>query len=167
MGIQGLIGDVTSTAGNSIKNSLNSAFGLLKGAADRIGTFTANIYSGGFAGVSNFNELYAAIDTYSNNVQNAVNEYKANTDISNTFKGSAADELPKFVEATQALLNAYVGLVEEWKTELAQYYEKYTQGSNQLSQNVQQDTQSVVENAQRISGEGHQGVPTGGDINIG
>ena len=167
MGIQGLIGDVTSTTGNSIKNSLNSAFGFLKAASDRISTFTANIYSGGFAGVSNFDELYAAIDTYSKGVQEAVNEYKADTDISSTFKAKAAEELPKFVEATQSLLNAYVGLVENWKSELADVYQKYIQGSNTLSQTVQQDTQNVVQNAQRINSEGHQGMSAGGDINIG
>ena len=77
MGIQSIIGDIKSTVGQKVKSFLDSAWGAVSGIADRVGTFVANIWSGGFAGVSDFGELKSAITTYSNNVQDIINQYNS------------------------------------------------------------------------------------------
>jgi len=104
-----------------------------------------------FAGVSNFDALKAAITKYSQNVQDAVDEYKAKAPIESTFKGKAGEELHSFVEATKGLLDAYVKLIEQWNDELDSAYERYQQGDVQLQQNVASDTQAVQQAAQNVS----------------
>ena len=104
-----------------------------------------------FAGVSNFEALKAAITRYSQNVQRAVNEYKANAPIDSTFKGKAGEELHSFVDATKELLDAYVKLIEKWNEELDVAYEKYQTGDALLQKNVVDDAQAVQQAAQNVS----------------
>ena len=139
MGIQSIIGDIKSTVGQKVKSFLDSAWG-----------FVANIWSGGFAGVSDFGELKSAITTYSNNVQDIINQYNTQADLEATFKGKAGTEMTEFVKATKSLLDAYVKLVEKWNGELDGYYEKYQAGDTTLSSNVQSDAQAVEQAAQKV-----------------
>ncbi len=150
MGIQSIIGDIKSTVGQKVKSFLDSAWGAVSGIADRVGTFVANVWSGGFAGVSDFGELKSAITTYSNNVQDIINQYNAQADLDSTFKGKAGTEMTEFVKSTKSLLDAYVKLVEKWNGELDGYYEKYQSGDTTLSSNVQSDAQAVEQAAQKV-----------------
>lgn len=150
MGIQSLIGDVASTFGNTFTNVLEGAWGAVSGIASGIGTFVANIWDGGFAGVSNFDGLKTAVTNYSKGVQDIVATYDANADLDVTFKGKAAEELRNFVKATKSLLQAYVKLVEKWNTELDEAYTKYQSGDTTLQSNVQSDAQAVEQAAQNL-----------------
>lgn len=151
MGLQGLIGDVTSTVGNNIKGFLETAWGAVNGIPDRIGTFVADVWDGGFAGVSDFEALKTAIKNYSDNVQKTVNEYNINTNLQSTFKGSAGEELKTFVVATKSLLDAYVKLVEKWNVELNEAYKNYKTGDATLKNNVSNDARDVNAAAKNIN----------------
>ena len=48
MGIQNFIGDITSNVGQSIQGFLDSAWSAVSGIGERVGTFVANIWDGGF-----------------------------------------------------------------------------------------------------------------------
>jgi predicted PurR-regulated permease PerM len=169
MGIQSIIGDVKSGVNNNVSAILNSAWGAVSGQADRIGTYVANVYSGGFAGVSNFDNLYDAIRKYAENTRDIIAKYDANTDIEDTFKGEVAQAIPQFVKETQSLLEAYVTIVEKWKDELADVYQRYQQGSQNLSQNISQDAQDVRQQTQRIMDDSgpSTGPSAGGSVDIG
>lgn len=104
-----------------------------------------------FAGVSNFENLKAAITKYSNRVQEIVKEYDETVKLDATFKGKAGEELHSFVVATKSLLSAYVRLVEKWNEELDDAYERYQAGDVQLQQNVASDAQAVEQAAQNVS----------------
>lgn len=151
MGIQSIIGDIKSTVGQNIKSFLESAWGAVNGIASNIGTFVANVYGGGFAGVSDFGALKTAITNYSNNVQEIVNTYDVNADLEQTFKGKAGEEMRTFITSTKSLLDAYVKLVEKWNTELDDAYEKYQQGDTSLQSNVSSDAQAVEQAAQNVN----------------
>lgn len=150
MSLQSLIGDVKTSVGQNINSFLDNAWSAVNGTADKIGTYVANIWDGGFAGVSNFEELKSAISEYSKNVQTIVDEYDASADLDQTFKGVAAGALPEFIAATKSLLDAYAKLVEKWNVELDEAFEKYTSGDQTLSQNVSQDAQQVQSAAQNV-----------------
>ena len=117
MGIQNFIGDITSNVGQSIQGFLDSAWSAVSGIGERVGTFVANIWDGGFAGVSNYDGLKTAISNYSKDVQDIVNQYQPDADISDSFQGQSAEALHEFVTSTKSLLDAYVALVEKWNTE--------------------------------------------------
>lgn len=151
MSSQMLIGDVKSVYGNTIKNALESSVSLTKGLSSIIGSFTANIFGTGFAGVSNFTQLKQAISNYSRKTRAAINQYNANANVSKTFKGKSADQAREFINATKQLLEAYVALVEKWNKELDDAYAKYQSGDKTLSQRVAQDTQTVKKNAQQVT----------------
>lgn len=104
-----------------------------------------------FAGVSNFENLKAAINDYSRRVQEIVDKYNPDAKIDGTFKGKAGQELTSFVVATKGLLMAYVKLIEKWNEELDAAYEKYQAGDVQIQQNVQSDAQAVQQAAQNVS----------------
>lgn len=150
MGIQSIIGDVKSTVGKNIQSFLDSAWGAVNGLSSTIGTFVANVYGGGFAGVSDFDALKTAIKNYSDQVQTIVDEYDVSADLDQTFKGKAGEELTSFITSTKSLLDAYVKLVEKWNTELDDAYEKYTQGDTTLQSNVASDAQQVAQAAQQV-----------------
>lgn len=151
MSLQMLVGDIKSTAGAAIKNLIDSALSASKGLAAGIGAFHADIWGTGFAGVSNFTQLKAAISNYSKKTKAAIAAYNANTKLDQTFKGKAADETKGFIKATQQLLEAYVALVEKWNKELDDAYAKYQAGDKTLSQKVNQDTQAVKKAAQNVT----------------
>lgn len=151
MGLQSLIGDVKSTVGNGITSALESAWGAITGVTSGIGTFVANIWDGGFAGVSDFEALKAAVNSYSDGVQEIVDQYNVNADLESTFKGQAGEELKTFITATKNLLNAYVGLVKQWNKELDDAYTKYQSGDTTLQSNVASDAQEVEKAAQNVS----------------
>jgi gas vesicle protein len=150
MGIQSIIGDVKSSVGNQINSFLEEAWGAVSGLKDQVGTYVSNIWSGGFAGVSNFEELKSAIDTYSADVDEIIEKYDASADLSVTFQGKAGEELTEFVNSTKSLLMAYGQLVKKWKDELNDAYEKYQSGDTTLSSNVSQDAQDVAAAAQKV-----------------
>ena len=150
MGIQSIIGDVKSTVGNKIKSFLDTAWGAVSGLSNNIGTFVANVWGGGFAGVSDFGALKSAVTSYSNNVQEIINQYDTKADLETTFKGKAGEEMTTFVVATKSLLDAYVKLVEKWNNELDEYYERYQQGDTTLQANVASDAQAVEQAAQKV-----------------
>ena len=150
MGIQSIIGDVKSTVGNKIKSFLDTAWGAVSGLSNNIGTFVANVWGGGFAGVSDFGALKGAVTSYSNNVQEIINQYDTKADLETTFKGKAGEEMTTFVVATKSLLDAYVKLVEKWNNELDEYYERYQQGDTTLQANVASDAQAVEQAAQKV-----------------
>lgn len=149
-GAQSLIGDVQARLGHQIGNQLDVANSYLSTIADAIGTFVANIWSGGFAGVSDFDDLKQSIETYSNNVQEIVNTYDASAQVDATFKGQAGQELTSFIAATKELLDAYVNYVKSWNKELDEIYEKYNQGDTTLQSNVASDSQRVQQASQSI-----------------
>lgn len=151
MGIQSIIGDVSSAIGNNVQGFLDGAWSAVHGIADNIGSFVANIWSGGFAGVSNYDQLKSAVSSYSNDVKSIVDNYNMDADLEQTFKGEAGTTLKEFVTATKSLLDAYVALVEKWNTELDTYYEKYQGGDTSLSQNVSSDAQQVEQAAQNVN----------------
>lgn len=151
MGIQSIIGDIKSTVGQNIKSFLDSAWGAVNGLAGNIGSFIANVYGGGFAGVSDFGALKTAITNYSNQVQEIVDTYDVNADLEQTFKGKAGEEMTTFIASTKSLLDAYVKLVEKWNTELDDAYEKYQQGDTSLQSNVSSDAQQVEQAAQNVN----------------
>lgn len=151
MGIQSLIGDIRSTVGQNIRSFLDSAWGAVNGLSSGIGTFVANVFDGGFAGVSDFGALKTAITNYSNQVQEIVNTYDVNADLEQTFKGKAGEEMTTFISSTKSLLDAYVKLVEKWNTELDDAYEKYQQGDTSLQSNVSSDAQAVEQAAQKVN----------------
>lgn len=151
MGIQNFIGDITSNVGQSIQGFLDSAWSAVSGIGERVGTFVANIWDGGFAGVSNYDGLKTAISNYSKDVQDIVNQYQPDADISDSFQGQSAEALHEFVTSTKSLLDAYVALVEKWNTELDTYYEKYQSGDTTLSNNVSSDAQDVADAASKVS----------------
>lgn len=150
MGIQSIIGDVKSTVGQRISSFLDTAYSAVNGISDRIGTFVANIWSGGFAGVSDFEALKAGIKEYSSNVQSIINDYDVNADLEQTFKGAAGEEMKTFITSTKALLDAYAQLVEKWNLELEDAYEKYKSGDTTLQTNVSSDAQEVQQAAQSV-----------------
>ena len=150
MGLQSFIGDVKSTVGQNIKSFLDTAWGAVSGISNQIGSFVANIWDGGFAGVSNFENLKTAVTTYSKNVQDIVDQYDMNSDLTQTFKGTAGDTMTEFVTATKSLLDAYVKLVEKWNTELDDAYAKYQAGDTSLSQAVNSDAQAVTQAASNV-----------------
>ena len=113
-----LIGDAKSAYSNKQKNRVDTAVLLSKQLFQSIGSFCANIYGGGFAGVSNFSQLKAAISAYARKTNSAIASYNANARIESTFKGKAADECRTFIGATKELLKAYVDLVQKWNDEL-------------------------------------------------
>ena len=151
MGIQAIIGDVQSTLGQVLTSIYDNATSLISGFAGQIGTFVANIWDSGFAGVSNFDSLKAAINKYSQNIQNIVNEYNENADLDSTFKGKAGESMHTFVQNTKTLLQAFVSLVEQWNNELDDAYAKYQSGDTSLSASVESDAQAVAEKAQNIN----------------
>ncbi len=150
MGIQSVIGDVKSTVGQRISSFLDAAWGAVSGLAGNIGTFVANIWSGGFAGVSNFDALKTAVTTYANNVQEIVDTYDTSADLEQTFKGQAGTAMTEFITSTKSLLDAYVKLVEKWNTELDDAYEKYKSGDTSLSEAVSSDAEDVAQAASKV-----------------
>ena len=151
MGLQSLIGDIKSAVGNHIQSFLDTAWGAVNGISDSIGTYVANIWSGGFAGVSDFGALKSAITKYSNNVQKIINDYNTKADLEATFKGKAGQEMTGFVTSTKSLLDAYVKLVEKWNSELDTYYANYKKGDQTLSSNVISDAQAVKQAASKVN----------------
>ena len=151
MSIQSIIGDVKSRVGNNIKSFLESAWGAVSGIAANVGTFVANIWGGGFAGVSNFDALKTAVSNYATKTQEIIDQYDTAADLDQTFKGSAGTEMTTFITATKSLLDAYVKLVEKWNEELDDAYTKYTEGDKTLSQNVTSDAEAVEKAAQNVS----------------
>ena len=150
MGIQSIIGDVKSTVGQRISSFLDQAWAAASGIADTVGTFVANIWSGGFAGVSDFEALKRAIREYSKGVQEIVDNYKTDADLGVTFKGDAATAMTEFITSTKELLMAYVKLVEKWESELDDIYTKYQEGDKNLSQSVNQDSESVLAASKKV-----------------
>lgn len=150
MGIQGIIGDVTSNIGNQISSFLENAWNAVNGIASGIGTFVADVWDGGFVGVKDFEALKSAITEYSNKTQAVIDEYNVNADLDTALKGEAATALQEFVVSTKSLLDAYVKLVEKWNTELDEYMKNYAEGDQNLSANVSEDAQSVAQAAENI-----------------
>ena len=150
MGIQSIIGDVKSTVGQRISSFLDQAWAAASGISDTVGTFVANIWSGGFAGVSDFGALEKAIGTYSEGVKGIVEHYNTDADLEVTFKGDAATAMKEFITSTKELLAAYVKLVEKWKDELEAIYNAYQTGDKNLSQSVNQDSESVLAASKKV-----------------
>ena len=150
MGIQSVIGDVKSTVGQNISYFLDEAWSAVNGVTSGIGTFTANIWDGGFAGVSDFDALKSAIEKYAQNVSDIVDEYNVDADLGNTFKGAAATSLSEFIASTKELLKAYVQLVNLWKTELDDAYTKYNEGDTNLNTDVTSDSDDVKNAAKNV-----------------
>ena len=150
MGIQGIIGDVSSSIGNAMKNIFENAGNVLTNIASGIGTFVADVWDGGFVGVSDFEALKAAITEYSNRTKTMIDEYNANADLDQALKGEAAAALQEFIVQTKALLEAYVALVEKWNAELDEYLTNYSQGDTNLASNVSEDAAKVAAEAQNV-----------------
>ena len=150
MGIQGVIGDVRSTVGQRISSFLDMAWGAVSGLATNIGSFVANIWDGGFAGVSNFEQLKTAITNYSNNVKEIVDTYDTSADLESTFKGQAGTAMTEFITSTKSLLDAYVKLVEKWNVELDDAYQKYQEGDTNLAESVTSDAEDVASAAEKV-----------------
>lgn len=150
MGIQGIIGDVKSTVGQRISAFLDQAWAAVSGIASNIGSFVANVWDGGFAGVSNFENLKAAVTKYSKGVKEIVDDYQVDADLGQTFKGAAGTAMTEFITSTKSLLDAYVKLVEKWNLELDDAYQKYTEGDTNLSETVTQDAEDVAAAAETV-----------------
>ena len=150
MGIQGIIGDVSSNIGNRITSFLENAWNAVSGITANIGTFVADVWDGGFVGVKDFEALKAAVSEYSAKTQAVIDEYNVNADLDNALKGEAAQALHEFVVSTKSLLDAYVKLVEKWNAELDEYMTNYQEGDQNLSANVSQDAQDVASAAENI-----------------
>lgn len=150
MGIQGIIGDVSSSIGNKISSFLENAWNAVSGITAGIGTFVADVWDGGFVGVKDFEALKAAITDYSAKTQTVIDEYNINADLETALKGEAATALQEFVVSTKSLLDAYVKLVEKWNVELDEYMKNYEEGDLNLSSNVSEDAQSVAQAAENI-----------------
>lgn len=151
MGIQSIIGDVTSQLGNTIQSTLSQINAAVSGLADQVGTFVANIWSGGFAGVSNFDDLKSAVNTYATSIQQTVDEYNPDAEITGTFKGTVEEAIKEYVKSTKDLLNAYVSLVKQWNAELDEAYANYQQGAQGTAASVSADAATVEAQAQSIN----------------
>ena len=151
MGIQSIIGDVKSNAGQKIQSLLDTAYSQASGMAGSIGTFVSNVFDGGFAGVSDFEALNSAITRYKEEVQSIVDTYNANADLEQTFKGEVATAMHEFVTNTKMLLEAYASIVEQWNVDLGEVYARYQEGAGATAQKIQSDAEAVKQAAQNIS----------------
>ena len=150
MGIQSIIGDISSKIGNNIQSAFDTALSSVSGMADRVGTFVGNIWDGGFAGLSNFTNLDSAIKKYVQGIQQIVDEYNETTDLDNTLKGEVATAMGEFVTATKTLLKAWAGAVTAWGSELNEYYKQYAAGAGNLSKSISADAQEVTKAAESV-----------------
>ncbi len=145
MGIQSIIGDVKSNVGQRITSVLDTMYGQVSGLANNAGTFVANVWDGGFAGIneSGLADLKQAIESYKNANIDLINEYNEAADLDVTFKGDVQAAVQEFVRNTKELLNAWVSAVEFWSKELDEYALNYKAGASNLASNISSDAQEV------------------------
>ena len=144
-------GNIASNISNNFDASLSTAGSYLQGLIDSADSFFSNIWSGGFVGIKNFDDLKAAFTKYSAGVQAAVDEYNEAADISSTIKGEAADGLKQFVVSTKELLSAYATLVKSWESDLDDVAKAYTDKTTDINKDVSSKAAEVSQLAKSIS----------------
>ena len=149
--IQRTGGNIINSVGNEISAGLSTAGSVLQGILGSASTFVSNIWGGGFVGIKDFDELYAAVKQYAANVQAAVDEYNETADISSTIKGQAAEGVSQFVVSTKELLRAYASLVKAWERELEEVKVKYEEATGQINSGVSDAAAQVSNAAKSIS----------------
>ena len=145
-GIGNAVSDITNKVGNRIENAWNSVSSTVSGIANDVGTWVSNLWDGGFAGVSDFEALKAAVTQYVADTQQIIDEFKTDSDLSVTIKGEAQTALANYVTVTKQALQSYVSVLNIWKDDLDMVYEAYQSGAQAVSSNIN-DSSDILQDA--------------------
>lgn len=152
MSLQSDVGNFIANLRNQLESALSTGLSGLGGMAQSVGTSVSNIWGGGFAGMKDPEEFVAAVQTYSQQVHAAVDEYNAAADLDASFKGQTQGALAEFVTDTKTLLNAWVKLVDKWADEARAAYTAWQEGdSGSVAANVQNASADIKQMASNIS----------------
>lgn len=142
--------DLTHNVGNGIDNIFNDLTSTVGGWANAAGDWISSLWDGGFAGVSDFEALKAAVTSYIDGVNEVINEFNADANLDTTIRGQAGTALSDYVATTKAALQKYVSVLSIWKTDLDTVLEGYQAGDTNIQNAVENSTQDLQQNVNRI-----------------
>lgn len=157
-GLGSMAGDAASGAVNFATQKWDEAKSKLSQLGAMFTSGAKSVFGGGFSGIKDPAELQQAITKYSQEVQQAVNDFQANAELDVAIKGEAQAALHEFIEEVKKLLDAYAASVQSWNAELTAYYSKYQADDSTAGQSlegahsqIQAAMQTLEEKAGNIS----------------
>ena len=152
MSLQSRVGDIVNQVEDQINNLVSQASTSFENTVGSISTNLNNIWSGGFAGMSDqgMETLKSALTTFCNDLQATINGFDEQGNLEVALKGEAQAAAVEFVSAVKQLLQAYVSRMKQQIAEADQAYQNWLAASGGLASDVRSDATEIRNNANSI-----------------
>lgn len=152
MSIISRAGDLVRHTENGILTALGTASNRFKDIVGSANVGLTNIWSGGFAGMSETGliELKNQLTSYCNDIQDLIGSFDQTGDISTALKGEVQTAAYEFIGAVKELLQAYVSRMRQEIAEVDEAYQNFMTGAKSISQDVKADASDIRSNASSI-----------------
>lgn len=152
MSLQSFVGDALRGAQNTLSDVFSSAKGTLENIVGSTSTALTNVWSGGFAGISETGivDLKNALNNYINNIEATIASFDEAGNIENALKGNIQTAAQDFIAAIKQLLQAWVTQMRVNLADLDSAYKNYTEAAADLSTQTSSNADSIRSQAQEI-----------------
>lgn len=154
MSIKSISGNVGSYLNNTAETGLAYGRNLLNNVTNTVSTSLGNIWSGGFAGISQTEvegTLIPAIEKYCETIEGQISSFNAEGDLSQTFAGEKMQAAAgDYVSAIKELLQAYVSTMRQEIARVRQAYEAWNSGTASVASNASSNASEIRSAANSI-----------------
>ena len=152
MSLRSLLGNVTKSAGETAGSVLSATTANINRIVGTAGVAVNSTFGGGFVGIdgNNIGAVETAIIKYCDSIGTIISGFDENAQLDNAYKGKMQEGVRKYVLEAKGLLTAYVSFMRKSVEDLHTAMEAYNAGVNDLSQQVQNDADSIRQQAESI-----------------
>lgn len=146
---------------HNVKDKISEAHASTKAVFDKIAgrvssSLSGHVFEKDFVGISEsgLETLKQEIDKYIRSIQNIIDRFQENGDLTQAFAGAPLYAAQEFVKAVKTVLKAYVSTMKNEKNEIDEAIRNYRNASSTISQTLYEDKKSIEAQAQAISLDG-------------
>ena len=152
MSLRSILGNVTKSVGDTAGSVISATTAQINGIVGTAGVAVSSTFSGGFIGIdtNNINAVETAIIKYCDSIGTIISGFDENAQLDNAYKGKMQEGVRKYVMEVKGLLTAYVSFMKKSVEDLHAAVEAYNAGVSDLSQQVQNDADSIRQKAESI-----------------
>lgn len=152
MSIRSTVGSITHNLGNDINSAISTGRTLMENIVGSTSTQLSNIWGGGFTGMNHdeIGNLRDHLWFYASEVEELINSFNEEGDISISLKGDAQIAAIEFIKAVKQMLQAYVSTLKQEISEIDEAYQNFLTANSSVASDVQSAADEIRQNAQQI-----------------
>mgnify|MGYP002766456916 FL=1 len=152
MSIKSTVGNIQHNIGDTASTILTQGKSMLANIVNSTTTGFKSVWSGGFTGMSRdgFMELASQLNGFCNEIDELINGFDQEGDITLALKGDPQTAAYDFIDAVKHLLVAYVSQMRRELGEMEEAYNNFIASGQSIASDVNNAASEIKSNAEQI-----------------